>query len=174
MGRKQQASCRATDAQWANTKVEKVSRSLTTGHLRAIHISASRRLGLGTLFSSQLATELVRVDFLTYFCIAISFQFQLTNGPGVAFSCRWRLIMNRCMPMRPLHFRLPSAGDDAHRYSDCLKHKWVRSFFSPTVVLWCTSRQRVRLAERGYSALARRGRWRDIGDEDPYHCGLKC
>ena len=47
-------------------------------------------------------------------------------------------------------------------------------FFSPTVILCCTSRQRIRLAERGYSALARRGRWRDIGDEDPYHCGLKC
>ena len=68
--------------------------------------------------------------------------------------------------------RLPSAGDNAHRYS-VVEVQVGPQFFSPTVILCCTSRQRIRLAERGYSALARRGRWRDIGDEDPFHCGLK-
>ena len=68
--------------------------------------------------------------------------------------------------------RLPSASNNAHRYS-VVEVQVGPQFFSPTVILCCTSRQRVRLAERGYSALARRGRWRDIGDEDPFHCGLK-
>ena len=46
--------------------------------------------------------------------------------------------------------------------------------FSPTVFLCCTSRRSIRLAESGYSALARRDRWTDDGCEDPYRCGLKC
>ena len=81
--------------------------------------------------------------------------------------------MNRCMPVRPLHFVSQVL---AKMRTEILNVCGTggSAVFSPTVVLCCTSRRSIRLAERGYSALARRDRWTDDGCEDPYRCGLKC